>query len=386
MPVALILDHGASRAALAGARALAAAGWRVIVGSPAPATLASASRGVERLVWVPGPERGIDPFADVVARTVAEAGVDVVMPSDDHQMIGLSLRRAEIGEAPIPYPRHEVVVRSTDKLELHRAAAREGLLSPETAEATEDAIRAWRYPAIVKPRLHFPMVDPNAPAHLPVRRVSTVEQALVAAAEIRAGGGEPLLQEPIAGRQLSVSVVTDHDHRIVASLQQVATRLHPTGVGNTARAVSLPVEPDLLARVEQLLAGFGWTGLVQLEFRTQNGSAPRLIDFNGRLYGSVALGLHAGVNLPAAWADVALGRPVSGPAEGRPGTRYQWLEGDLKSSLSEHGPRAVPAVLAAALRSKHGVWDPRDLGPSLAHARSYARRATTRLRARASSG
>jgi hypothetical protein len=76
-PVALIIDHGASRSAPAGG-------------------------------------------------ALAAEGAALVLPPDDQQLIGLSLRRAEIS-ALVPYAAHESVLRATDKLELHRAAGRADL-------------------------------------------------------------------------------------------------------------------------------------------------------------------------------------------------------------------------------------------------------------------
>jgi predicted ATP-grasp superfamily ATP-dependent carboligase len=387
MPTALIIDHGASRAALAGARALAAAGWRVHIGSPSPATIASASRSVARVRHVPGPEGGLDPFVAAIAGAVAEDGVELVLPSDDHQLLGLSMRRADVG-ALVPYAPHDVVVRATDKLELHGAAERVGLGSPSTAEATDGQIARWSWPAMVKPRLHFPMVRQDAPAHLPVRRVSSRAQALEAAAEIRRAGGEPLIQEPIDGAHMSVTAVADSGGRVVACLQQCTPRLYPATAGISARAYTLPVDAHLLGKIERLLAELGWMGLVQLQFRARRGDAPRLIDFNGRLYGSLALGLHAGVNLPAAWADVARGRPVTGQVRGRAGARYQWFEGDLRGALDDGVgvPRSVVGALAFAARSGHSMWDPRDPGPAMRVTLDIARRAVRRRRGARNSG
>ena len=257
-----------------------------------------------------------------------------------------------------------------------------GLASPATAEATEEELSRWAWPAIVKPRLHFPMVRKDAPAHLPVRRVSTRERARQAAAEIRRAGGEPLLQEPVDGEHLSVAAVASRDGRVVACLQQRTSRLYPPEAGISVRAVSLPVDPVLLERIERLLAELGWLGLVQLQLRARPGEPPRLIDFNGRLYGSLALGLRAGVNLPAAWAEVAGGREAPGRAEGRPGVRYQWLEGDLKAARGEgrRAPAAVAGALAFAPRAGHSVWDPRDPGPAAHRGRELVRRVRRRLR------
>jgi predicted ATP-grasp superfamily ATP-dependent carboligase len=374
MRAALVVDHGDSRSALAAARGLARAGWRVAIGSPTPAGLAPASGCVARWIHVPAPEADIDAFVTAVDAAVRSHGARVVFPSDDQQMIALSRRRADIG-AHIPYPAHDVVMRAVDKLELHRAALRAGVGSPETAEATPDALTAVRGPVVVKPRIHNPMERAGAPAHLPARVAADRREAEAAVATIRAAGAAPLLQEAVAGEQIAVSAVVDGRGRIVAALQQRALRLYPPGSGISARAVTVAAGAELLASCESLLAELGWLGLAQLQFRVPADGVPRLIDCNGRFYGSLALALHARVNLPDAWARVALGEPVDGRAPAPAGVRYQWLEGDVRAALADRRPLLELArALAVALRAGHSVWDPRDPRPGLRLAGRFPRR------------
>jgi predicted ATP-grasp superfamily ATP-dependent carboligase len=369
---ALVVDHGESRSALAGARALARAGWEVGAASPAPGGLLGVSRHVVRWHAVPPPERDLDAFSAAVAAACAAGGYDVVFPSEDPQALALSLRREAI-PARVPYAPHSVVLRATDKLELARAAAVVGLDSPRTLEASPQAVSAWLGAAVVKARLHNPLREAGRPAHLPVRFPENRHELAAAVEELSAAGGEPLIQEVVGGEQVAVSVVITGDGRVVEALQQTSLRLFPREGGISSRALSVPVDRALLGAVEALLRELGWSGLAQLQFRVPADGRPRLIDLNPRFYGSLALAQHAGLNLPAAWAAVALGRLVGspdGPRLGAPGRVYQWLEGDLRAAAG--GPRpamAVAEALATAVRAGHSVWDARDPGPGLRLAR-----------------
>jgi hypothetical protein len=120
--------------------------------------------------------------------------------------------------------------------------------------------------------------------------------------------------------------------------------------------------------VGALLGALGWTGLSQLQFLRGADGRPRVIDFNGRFYGSLALALVAGVNLPALAAALATGRSTAGlGGDAVPGVRYQWLEGDLRAAR-EHSRapwRDAAGCLRYALGAGHSVWrasDPRPAG------------------------
>jgi hypothetical protein len=100
-------------------------------------------------------------------------------------------------------------------------------------------------------------------------------------------------------------------------------------------------------------------------------------DFNGRFYGSMALATGAGVNLPALWAQLALGGRPTAPRPRR-SAGFQWLNRDLPAARAQ-GPRALLGALAAAPVASHSMWSPRDPWPAL---RYLIPEALRRLRSR----
>jgi len=115
----------------------------------------------------------------------------------------------------------------------------------------------------------------------------------------------------------------------VAQFQQVALRTWPPDAGISAVAESVPTDPHLAAGAARMLASVGFGGLAQLQFVEAPGGGPALIDVNPRFYGSLPLALACGVNLPAAWHDVASGRSSGRPSPYPAGVRFRWLEGNL---------------------------------------------------------
>jgi predicted ATP-grasp superfamily ATP-dependent carboligase len=315
---------------------------------------------------VPAAQDGVAGYIEAVAAAVAAGGYEIVFTSDDIGVLALSRHREEIG-AIFPYAPHESVVRALDKLELTRTAARVGLATPATTEADAGGLAAARWPAVVKPRLHSSLL-PGAPGRLSVRVVDGPAEARRAIDAIRRAGVEPILQELVAGRLMSCHAVVDREGRVVARAQQVSQRVWPADVGVFVRASTVPVDPGLAALVARLLRDLGWFGLASIQFlQPPGGGAPRLIDLNGRFYGSLALAIASGPSYPAIWARLATGRPLGSVPESRPGVSFQWLARDLRASLHGDGLRGVLGALLSAPGAVHSVWSRRDPWPAIRH-------------------
>jgi predicted ATP-grasp superfamily ATP-dependent carboligase len=354
---ALLVDQGRDRASLVAVRALTAAGFEVGTAAPGP-SFAGLSRHARRHHLVRECGEDEDGFIADVAGAVREGGYDIVLCSYETGLLALSRRREEIAPAVWPYPGYEVVRRTFDKLDLFGAATAAGVPSPYTVAADEDALRAWSGPVVVKARNHVPHRYETAVFEGPEQARALVEQTI-------AEGGEPLLQTPLRGTMGAVVIVVGRDGRIIAELHQEAKRTWPPGAGDTVLGRIVPVDPELSAAVARLAAELGWIGLAQVElFRDAHGK-PWITDFNGRFYGSMALAVRAGVNVPAIWARDALGiDPWEGaaPGEARLGARFQWLNRDLAAGWAQ-GPASLLDALAAAPVAAHSMWTPSDPMP-----------------------
>ena len=165
----------------------------------------------------------------------------------------------------------------------------------------------------------------------------------------------------------------------MTAVQQRSQAIWPRRTGGTVRATTEPIDEALAGKVAALLADLHWFGIAQTQFQAPREGEPVLIDLNGRFYGSMALALAAGPNLPAIWAALAIGQPLPEIEPARPGVRYHWLESDLRRVVDER--KGVFKSLGYALAARHGLWDLHDPGPAARHVRRLARRALRRAAA-----
>jgi predicted ATP-grasp superfamily ATP-dependent carboligase len=353
---ALLVDQSRDRATLVAVRSLAAAGYTVGTGACKP-SFASTSRHAQRHHTVHECEDDEDRFVADIAAAVREGGYDIVFCSYDVGLLTLSRRRAEFEPAIWPYPPYEVVRRAFDKLEMAHAARAAGLAAPRTEPATPETLNAWRGPVVVKARTHVPKRFDTALFDSAARARELVEQ-------IGEGDGEALLQEPMSGQMGAVVVVADRQGEAVMEIHQDAQRTWPPDAGDTVRGRIVAPEPQLSRGVRELVRELGWFGLAQIEFIRGADGTPHVTDFNGRFYGSLALATGAGANLPALWANQALGRDGALTRPPKRSSGFQWLNRDLAAAYAQ-GPRALAGAVAVAPLASHSMWDPRDPGPTM---------------------
>jgi predicted ATP-grasp superfamily ATP-dependent carboligase len=363
---ALIVDSGQGRASLAAARALDRGGWHVGMAGPSRVGLPMLSRSVRSRHVVPAHAGGEHAFLDGVRRAVADGGYEVVFGCGDGEVLALSRARETIG-ARVPHAPHEVLVRVHDKVELAAAAVRSGIAAPPSAASASEARERWGDgPAVVKERLHTPPAD-GGRSHLATLAFPDVAAADRRVSELRAAGAEPVVQPLLDGQLMAFSSVVDESGNMLARIQQVAERTYPRGAGLSARARTVEIDATLAAQVGQLLRELGWFGLSELQFIVPPDGPPVLLDFNGRFYGSLALALAAGTNLPDTWGRLATGRTPGEAGDARAGVRYQWLEGDLRAAREY--PRGAWREAMACLRYRKGgtagIWSATDPLPGL---------------------
>ncbi len=371
----IVTEDEPSYGVLAGVRALRAAGWETWVALPGPGGYTARSRAAAGRIHVPDPASDAPAFLDALAAAARELGPAAILPGTEVGLVALAgADEAFPSGTRVGAPGRELVERATDKPTVEALAIEAGLDVPATERISRHALAdragGLPYPVVVKSVRTKVRGDGGRLRHGTVRRVDSPAELLEVAADLP--GDELIVQPFLRGELAAVSGVA-WEGRLVCAVHQVAKRICPPDCGLSAFAETVPADAELEASLAGLLGRLGWSGLFQAQFmRTRTQAA--LIDLNPRMYGSLALAVSAGLNLPAIWVELLLGRsPVPGPY--RVGARYRAEEkdarafasalrrGDLQSAAGALLPRRDVTHAAFSLR------DPLPLLTSLAKAR-----------------
>ncbi len=351
--------------ALAGLRALRKAGAVPWLATARRNTYAARSRAAAGVIDVPRPAAGDDAFIREVGRAAEQLGVVAILPASEDTLVALAHGRAELPEGiAVGAPSADTVALATDKRALADLATAAGLLIPPTREiGPADLDGGVEFPAVVKP-VRTKTFTPEGVEHGRVRRVNDLDELHQVTAALP--GARWLVQPFVEGR-LSAVAGAAWEGELVCALHQVALRITPPDCGISAYAVTVPREAELEAAVARLLGAIGWSGLFQLQFIRDRTGVDYLIDFNPRMYGSLALATAAGLNLPAIWLDLLLGRRPIVP-EYEVGVRYRAEEKDIRALvrvLFRGRPGEALRGLVPRRRTVHAVFSVRDPLPLL---------------------
>ena len=370
--------------ALPACRALGRAGYRVTVAASGKRPVAAASRYAAATVALPPLLGSLSTWRDALRHVLRSGAIDVVVASSDAGVAALLGCHWGVPTIPQLDARHIALI---DKGMLAGLAESSRVTYPRThlprsVDNDAEVASIARGPTVIKAsRSAAPAGDRLAV--LPGATVVTDPiGASAAMAGIRSAGGQPILQELVAGRKLQAAVI----RRAGVSSFRLAFEVERTfpredGMECTARALD-PKEGAggaATAALERIADTAGFEGLLQAEFYWTQSGRVVLVDVNPRLWASVAfaelLGLHATTTAVRDAVGMQSIPPEHVPVAGR---RYHHALREVRSVLT--GESDAASVLRRIRRQD--VWDlpdPLDPGPDLLRARLLVRAGVTRF-------
>jgi len=292
-----VLVTGDSRGAVAAVRALAAAGCRPAVTTSGSGSMAGASRFCARRIRVP--DAALDPtgYAAAIRAEADRTLYLAILPATDAAITALALPEARL----------------MDKVAWAPMARDAGLAVPPTAvfgsrEELAAAADRLDFPIVAKPNLkRFTAQYLAGPQDLD--RVPDVPGRLLV---------QPYLRDPMHGM-----IGLAWHGRLVAATQFRYERVWPFPCGTVSAAETVVPDEALIRAFERLLVDFD--GIFHADL-----AGPYLLDLNPRIHATLPLAAAAGTDLIALYCGLLRGHTV-GPARGRPGIFFRWLEGDTRS-------------------------------------------------------
>jgi glutathione synthase/RimK-type ligase-like ATP-grasp enzyme len=321
-------------AAVAGIRALGAAGLRVMAVGPGWTSAGLWSKHTAARALSPSIIDDPPGYAERIERLAEATGPLVIYPSREETIDAMIAERSAWTGAILPFPDASVLDQVRDKSRLVQTATAVGVDTPETlfcGPARE--LRSERFPAPV-------VVKPARPvSSLKTARLVRDARELETLLESVDGDDVLLVQERLHGPIVSVELVLDREGKVAARFQHQTRRTWPAAAGSIALATSVEPDETLVDRTASMLARVGYWGLAQVDF-VDTPSGHVLLDVNPRFYRCLPLAIACGTNLPALWHAVTVGRWVGPPRRYRVGVTYRWLEADFAAAA--HGaPRRL---------------------------------------------
>jgi predicted ATP-grasp superfamily ATP-dependent carboligase/thymidylate kinase len=364
---ASVLVTDASRgSAVSIIRSLGRRGMHVIAADSEPRSPGFYSRYAAGRLRYPPPEESPEEMVEVLLAAARSRRIDLIIPVTDETILPLVAARdrfAGVCRLAVPEPR--ALGTSRDKMATFDLAAELGVPSPRTelVSTVNEALRAapsLGWPVVLKPRFSRILRDGGGVERYAVSYAAN-DEALAEEMGLLEGRCDVLVQEYCAGEAHGVEVLA-HEGRALAAFQHRRLREVPITGGASSFRESVVLEPVLFDYAARLLAALEWTGLAMVEFKVGNGG-PRLMEVNGRIWGSLPLAVKSGVDFPAGLAEVCFGNVPA--ADHRPHTSYAvgvrsrnldlevvWIGSTLRRARPYPGvptPRRRQAV-AAALR------------------------------------
>jgi len=369
-PGVLIID-AQERSAAAACRTLRAAGYRVGAACSSRPAPGQWSLACSKRYTLSNPRLGGRRYAEEAAAIAASDGYFTVMPGADASLLAVSRNRDVFGEGvDLSLPPVEVVETCVNKVDLIEAAAGVGLDVPETVvcETVADARAAGGelgFPLLLKPRSsvfeHGGAIRERASFLAP--------DADALESRLPEFGLPCLLQRREAGCAMSFAGVFA-EGRLLGAVWSRYRRVWPQSAGSVSFSESVDVPRPLAERVEGFLTAMRWQGIFELELIERSPESYGAIDFNPRLYGSLALAARAGVPLPAIWCDWLSGHQGE-VRTARAGFHYRWEDAELRNMIAHlrgHHLLAATSVIRPRRRCAHAFFAWNDPGPLLARA------------------
>lgn len=373
-------------ASLATVRSLGRAGLEVHLVAWYDYAITRSSRYVKALHHCGHPVLEPHHFAARILQLVQEISFDFVIPVLDDALIPLLhiediLRRHCVFAAP----NHRQFEMAHNKGETIRLAQQLGIAIPTTTVVTHgDQIPSISWPE------HFPIILKPALGGR-VRKATTVSEA-EQRLEQMLKHGPVLVQEFCPGRGVGVDILSHHG-TLHAAFQHERVHEPPEG-GVSSYRKSVPLSEDLLTIARRMCEALQWTGPAMFEFKADPATGRTvLMEINGRLWGSLALSIAAGVDFPKLTYDLLVkNEPVNVFSYRTPyfarNTRrdFFWFFDNLKAPknhpqlLKVRWPALARELAHVVLRREH--WDAEQLSdplPGLLSWLEVGREVTARL-------
>ncbi|KAB2890442.1 MAG: hypothetical protein F9K32_08730, partial [Desulfobulbaceae bacterium] len=336
----ILVTDGDARSSLAAVRSLGKRGYTVLVCGTSAHSLASSSRFCQQGIAVPDPLENSGAYSAAICDLVSREGIDVIFPMTEQSIYLLNPVRGNFPKRTIlACPKTEQMQALGDKLNLFRLAKRLGIAIPNTFFLNDNS----ELPSLIHDIADYPVVIKPALSRIAVKDgfISASVTYAVDRADLEAQYATSpalrfpsMIQEKIIGPGTGLFTLYDNDHHLALFAHRRLREKPPSG-GVSVVSESVPLDDEMVKAADRLLSAVGWRGVAMVEFkRDERDGRAKLMEINGRFWGTLQLSITCGVDFPDLLLDYLQGKELTHQiGEYRLGHTMKWFFGTLDHLL-----------------------------------------------------
>jgi predicted ATP-grasp superfamily ATP-dependent carboligase len=385
---AIIFD-GHLKSALSAVRSLGRKNVAFAVGSTNADGMALHSRYTKKSFVYPSPYTSKRAFIAEVKKVSMELGEKpLVYVFSDATYLSLYAHREELSEyMTLVFPDVTSVEIAFDKGATYSLAKVSSVPTittyiQETPEQVRGIAEELAYPAVIKSRKSVSFKD-GIGIFASAVFVFSKEELQKKFTEMKETLGEaPLIQTFVFGEEYGVEMLADNGAVYAEVVHHRIRSLSPTGGASVLKETMREGElkTALLGYAHTLVSKLSWSGPIMVEFKVDSDTRePKLMEINGRFWGSLPLAVACGVDMPYLfYAYVMEGKKPRETVTGNAGVSTIHFLGDIKHLqrvFFAHDPmrkmlypkrlQALKDFLVHPRGVKYDVWSFHDPKPSV---------------------
>lgn len=390
----VLVTDGENRSALAVTRSLGRRGYSVFVAGAETGNISACSKFCKRNFGTPNPLVEGRKYSVKISDIVEKEKIDIIFPITEQSIYQLNRVRDQLPrDVILACPSQEKMGAVSDKYRLFQLARNVGVPIPETTfvDGIEDFLNKEpsisSFPAVVKPAFSK-IVDGDGLISAGVMYASDRDE-LKRLYQTKSVLRYPsLIQELIVGEGTGLFTLFDADRHLVLFSHRRLLEKPPSG-GVSVISESVPLDLEMVKSAGKLLSAVGWKGVAMVEFKrdVKDGKA-KLMEINGRFWGSLQLAVSSGVDFPGLYLEYCLdNKPPLLLDHYCVGHKLKWFFGILDHLIIriKHGDRlqklppgsytrwqVVRELLKITdAKASSDVFDSEDLKPLVSEINSY---------------
>jgi predicted ATP-grasp superfamily ATP-dependent carboligase len=290
-------------------RSLGRKGYTVYAADSEKKSLGFYSRYVSGQIVYPPPEQYADRYQQFMLGTAKQEKIDLIIPVTDLTIYPLLKIRKELSSVSrLAIPDDEQLGMVSDKYRTVCLAKELGIPVPKTilVQTTQEALhhaKTLGWPIVIKPQVSKLLDSDHQIKSFQVTFANSESELKRAMQELE-GQCPVLLQSFYTGFGVGIELCA-YKGSLLAVFEHKRRREIPVSGGASSYRESVALEPELVGYASEMMKALSWTGLAMVEFKCGQDGA-KLMEINGRVWGSLPLAVKSGVDFPALLASCYL--------------------------------------------------------------------------------